>query len=192
MKIMKAVLLVNKEETQLKNILILGNAGSGKSTLAKNLAEKYQLAHLDLDMLAWEATTPPTRKPLKESEAIILEFLVTNKHWVIEGCYTDLLELVEEFANEVIFMNLSIDECVMNAKSRPWEFRKYESKEAQDADLPMLIDWIEHYEERDDTFSKAAHQNFYDKFEGEKLQYNHNGVVNDSICGTGVGSKTPY
>ena len=52
-------------------ILLFGNSGSGKSSLARRLCGAKGLAHLDLDTLAWEPTTPPTRRPLEESASEI-------------------------------------------------------------------------------------------------------------------------
>jgi adenylate kinase family enzyme len=158
----------------LSNILIFGNSGSGKSTLAKNLCKSKGLAHLDLDSLAWEATTPPERKSLNASKKEIVNFIQMNESWVIEGCYTDLLELVELYSSEIIFMDLSIENCISNAKSRPWEPHKYESKQAQDNNLDMLIDWISQYKDRNDTFSMLAHQKFYNNYSGKKRIISNN------------------
>lgn len=152
----------------MKKILIFGNSGSGKSTLAKRLCDAQKLSHLDLDLLAWQPTTPPTRRPLDESKAGIIEFINTNKAWVIEGCYADLLELAMPFANEIIYLNLPIEACINNAKSRPWEPHKYQSKAAQDANLTMLIDWIEQYSSRQDTFSERAHHKLFEQYSGKK------------------------
>ena len=152
----------------MKNILIFGNSGSGKSTLAKKLCSAEGLSHLDLDTLAWKPTVPPQRNPLKESAAEISKFINSNKRWVIEGCYADLLETAVPFSNELIFMNLSIESCIKNARSRPWEPHKYESKQAQDNNLEMLIDWIQAYSKRTDTFSEAAHKGLYDQYSGNK------------------------
>ena len=52
----------------MRKVLVFGNSASGKSTLAKRLATSEKLAHLDLDLLAWQATNPPTRVPLVESK----------------------------------------------------------------------------------------------------------------------------
>ncbi|MEH6576847.1 MAG: AAA family ATPase [Amphritea sp.] len=158
----------------MSNILIFGNSGSGKSTLAKSLCKTHGLAHLDLDTLAWEATVPPERKPLEESWEEIKSFISSNENWVIEGCYTDLLELAEEYSNEIIFMNLPVEACISNAKVRPWEPHKYDTKKAQDENLEMLIGWIEQYTERNDTFSEVAHQKFYDNYCGKKRMFTRN------------------
>ena len=152
----------------MRKILIFGNSGSGKSTLAARLAERSALAHLDPDSLAWLSTTPPQRMPLADSLAQIDTFTKQNAAWVVEGCYTDLLEALAEQASEIVFLNLSVELCVENAKARPWEPHKYASKEAQDANLEMLLDWIAQYETRGDVFSLAAHRKFYEAFPGKK------------------------
>ena len=158
----------------LAKILIFGNSGSGKSTLAQHLCKTQGLAHLDLDALAWKPTSPPERKPIDESEEEIKAFISSNYKWVIEGCYTDLLKTVEQQSTEIIFMNLSIETCISNAKARPWELHKYKTKQAQDDNLAMLIDWIGQYTERNDTFSYAAHKQFYDSYHGHKKMITQN------------------
>jgi len=139
--------------------------------LAKDLAEKGGLAHLDLDTLAWLPVLPPERAPLEESEKTITSFIEANDSWVIEGCYTDLIKIAGQDANEVIFLNLSIDMCLENAKRRPWEPHKYESKKTQDNNLPMLLNWIEDYAVRDDSFSLSTHLRFFEDFHGLKTMF---------------------
>ena len=72
------------------------------------------------------------------------------------------------FANEIIYINLPVELCIANAKSRPWEPHKYDSKEEQDDNLNMLIGWISRYSERNDTFSEAAHKRLYEQYSGKK------------------------
>ncbi len=158
----------------MRKVLIFGNSGSGKSTLAKKLVDQEGLAHLDLDSLAWLPETPPQRALLRESRNKINDFINSSTGWVIEGCYVDLLEIAAPLANEVIFMNLGVTQCVKNAIARPWEPHKYESKKAQDDNLKMLIDWIKQYTERDDVFSFRSHSRFYEEFAGKKSMYTRN------------------
>ena len=166
----------------MKKILIFGNSGSGKSTLAMKLCAVYGLAHLDLDMLAWQMTSPPERKPLNESWLEIGKFIDENDGWVIEGCYTDLLERVVLESNELIFMNLPIKACVANANNRGWEPYKYESKQAQDANLKMLINWISQYCERTDTFSESAHNDLFINYPGKKMLVTSNEQSREITC----------
>ncbi|NKB35526.1 MAG: AAA family ATPase [Pseudomonadales bacterium] len=158
----------------MRKILVFGNSGSGKSTLAKELKHSENLAHLDLDELAWQQSNPPQRAPLENSLSAINEFAQKNDSWVIEGCYSDLLELAVEQANEIIYLNLPVHECISNARNRPWEAHKYESKEAQDENLEMLLSWIEDYDTRTDVFSKASHQKLYNCFTGKKTMVTTN------------------
>lgn len=158
----------------MPRILILGNSGSGKSTLAQRLATRYAAGHLDLDSLAWLPTDPPQRAPLDTSLSSIHAFIAAHPHWVIEGCYTDLLRGVAADADALIFLNLSVDACVANARQRPWEPHKYASKAAQDANLAMLLDWIRDYPIREGVFSLAAHQAFFDVFTGKKTMLTDN------------------
>lgn len=158
----------------MKKIIVFGNSSSGKSSLAKKLAAEHQLAHLDLDTLAWQHTEPPVRKPLKESQSSITAFTQANDGWVIEGCYTDLLEWVSDYANQAIFINLPVSLCQEHAKQRPWEPHKYPSKAAQDANLPMLLEWIAAYQTRTDDFSYKAHLALYNRFLNNKQMMTKN------------------
>jgi len=152
----------------LTRTLVFGNSASGKSTLAKKMSLKNNAAHLDLDTIAWQATLPPTRTPIVLSENQIKDFINSNDNWIIEGCYSDLLTLLIDKAEEIIFLNISVDDCISNAQKRPWEPHKYESKEAQDKNLNMLIQWISQYPEREDNFSQKAHLELFNSFRGKK------------------------
>ena len=158
----------------MKKILIFGNSGSGKSTLAAKIAASNNIAHLDLDTLAWKPSIPPERESLVISSKNIESFTSKNNSWVIEGCYTDLLETVHSEVTEIIYLNLPVKLCIENAKNRPWEPHKYKTKETQDENLNMLIEWITQYMKRDDQFSYKSHMKFYDSFDGKKSMIKHN------------------
>ncbi len=157
-----------------KKIVVFGNSGSGKSTLAKNMCASQRLAHLDLDTLAWLPTNPPERSSLEQSSEAIDAFISSNPNWVIEGCYADLLALVLTEATEIIYMDLPVSLCIENARNRPWEPHKYETKEAQDSNLEMLITWIGEYPSRADEFSASAHQKLFAEYMGKKTRYVEN------------------
>jgi len=154
----------------MQRYVLLGNSGSGKSTLAQRLARAGGLPHLDLDGLAWEPGVPPRRRPLTESAREIGSFMDANDRWVIEGCYADLLTVALPRCTRLLFLNPGIDACLANARRRPWEPHKYPSKEAQDANLALLLGWIRDYAARRDHFSLAAHRALFDGFAGGKIE----------------------
>ena len=168
--------------SKAKRIVIFGNSAAGKSSLAKKLAAQYQLAHLDLDTLAWlpntepltKQTPAPQRQNITVSVREIDNFIAQHNAWVIEGCYSDLLSHTIDKCSELLFLNLPIELCIAKAKNRPWERHKYKTKTEQDNNLAMLLDWIAQYEQRIDTFSKTTHEKLYDEFTGEKTQFTKN------------------
>jgi len=156
-------------------VLIFGNSGSGKSTLARERAQLHACPHLDLDTVAWaDGCTTPARKPLPQSAQLIEPFLESNESWVVEGCYADLLALVIPQCTEIVFLNPGVAVCSANCRRRPWEPHKYASAEEQDANLDMLLAWVEQYPERSDEFSLQAHRRLFDQFAGEKREFTSN------------------
>lgn len=155
-------------------VVVFGNSGAGKSTLASVLSEGHEVAHLDLDPLAYEPDRPGVRRPVVESLRLVREFTSDNAGWVVEGCYASLLAPAMENATHVVFVNPGAEVCAANCRARPWETHKYPSREAQDANLDMLIDWVHAYEAREDEFSLASHRRLFDSFDGEKVELTSN------------------
>jgi adenylate kinase family enzyme len=158
----------------MERIVIFGNSGSGKSTLAKALAELYHVPHLDLDVIAWKADQPGVRAAHEDSLRELMRFLQARDSWVIEGCYSGLLKEASLYCTEMIFLNPGVDACVDNCRSRPWEPHKYRSREEQDANLQMLLNWVREYETREDEFSLREHRRLFDAHEGKKAEYKSN------------------
>jgi len=158
----------------MERIVIFGNSGSGKSSLAKALARKHEAEHLDLDVIAWEPERPGVRADFEESRRALLRFIEAHDAWVIEGCYSTLLEVAAQHCTEMIFLNPGVEACVANCEARPWEPHKYPSREAQDANLRMLVAWVREYATREDEFSLREHRKLFDAHEGMKVEYASN------------------
>ncbi len=142
--------------------------------MARALASLHDAAHLDLDVIAWEAERPGVRAPFEESRQRLLEFIGGLDTWVIEGCYTGLLREAAAYCTEMIFLNPGVEACVRNCEARPWEPHKYPSREAQDANLRMLLDWVREYETREDEFSLCEHRRLFAAHTGRKSEYTSN------------------
>lgn len=159
----------------MHRVIVLGNSSSGKSTYAKAQVEALGCAHMDLDTVAWQPdSAAPCRRPLAESQTDIRQFIECHRHWVIEGCYADLLAFAAPFSTQMVFLNPGIATCIDNARRRPWEPHKYSTPEAQNANLNMLIDWIRQYEQRNDECAYAAHRALFDAYSGDKQEYHSN------------------
>ncbi|MBF8223648.1 AAA family ATPase [Halomonas sp. 328] len=149
-------------------IILLGNAGSGKSTLAKRLLDRQPAARLSLDRVAFREGVE--RRPLAESVAEVRHFIDAHAHWIIEGCYADIIEPILPACEELIFLNPGVEACVAHCRSRPWEPEKFATREAQDAHLEALIAWVRAYETRDDDYGLRRHRALFDGFPGRKME----------------------
>lgn len=68
-------------------IHIIGCSGSGKTYLANALAEKYGIPHFDLDDIHWDNSgNYGVKRPPKE-RAELLQKILKNDDWIIEGVY---------------------------------------------------------------------------------------------------------
>lgn len=151
-------------------IAIFGNSGSGKSTLARQLADEHRLPMLELDTIVWE---PGQIAVVRDQSAIrddLLRFLTAHEHWIVEGCYAELIGMTAPFEPEFVFLNPGLAVCVENNRARPWEPHKYASKEAQDDMLANLLAWVEDYYRRDDPWSLIAHRRLFDAYTGPKRE----------------------
>ena len=149
-------------------VAIIGNSGSGKSTLADELARRCGLAVLDLDTVAWEPDRIAVARDAAAACADVRAFCDARRDWVVEGCYASLVAESLAFGPTLVFLDPSIEACLAHCRQRPWEPHKYESRQAQDANLEMLVEWISQYEQREDTFSRRAHLALYESFGGKK------------------------
>lgn len=150
-------------------VVLLGNAGAGKSTLAKTLIGGRSIARLSLDEIAWNEG--PERKPLAESLALLGDFLGRHDDWVVEGCYSDLVEAALPHCDELRFLNPGVDVCVAHCHARPWEPEKFPTPEAQKEMLQDLITWVRAYPTRGDECGLARHRRLFEDFHGPKREY---------------------
>src|SRR6516225_2107471 len=150
-------------------LILLGNAGAGKSTMARRLLGGKPIARLSLDQIAWDEG--PKRKPLDVSLCLLKDFIQSNEQWVIEGCYSDLIEAALPYCTELRFLNPGIEVCVAHCLRRPWEPEKFSSPEDQGAMLTHLVQWVREYETRDDAYGLKRHRELFEGFQGRKREY---------------------
>lgn len=171
---------------------ILGNAGSGKSTLARGLARQTGAEVLDLDSVAWSPGPAALRRVEAESRQAITAFCRDHGRWIIEGCYSRLIGEALSFGPKLIFLNPGKEQCLDNCRQRPWEAHKYDTPEAQDERLPLLLDWVRSYYTRADELSLAAHRACFEGYSGPKTEFTYqlnlepppHGLLDDLLCGS--------
>ncbi len=140
--------------------------------MASRYAMNPDVEHLDLDSIAWECEG--VRRPLPDSINDLRTFIASHDSCVIEGCYGELVREAANFATELIFLNPGTEDCQKNCRSRPWEQHKYKTKEAQDKNLEMLLNWVADYEGRTDEFSLQVHREIFDSYAGIKHELKSN------------------
>ena len=150
-------------------IILIGNAGAGKSTMAKAIIGSQQIPRLSLDEIAWEE--PAVRMSIDKSVDLLMSFIDEHEDWILEGCYSDIVDAALPHCDELIFLNPGIDICIQHCHMRPWEPEKFESKEQQDANLQNLIEWVKEYKTRDDEYGLKRHRNLFDSFDGPKREF---------------------
>lgn len=165
----------------MSRLVILGNSGSGKTTLARRLAARGESVFvqdglpadgapvLSLDAVAFVDGTPE-RRPLADSVAELARFADAHDAWVVEGCFGDLAEAALARADGLLFLNPGVEACLAHCRARPWERDKFPTRQAQDALLAGLLDWVARYDERDDEYGLRRHRAVFDAFAGPKRE----------------------
>ena len=149
-------------------IAIVGNSGSGKSTLARRLAEIDHAEVLDLYTVAWAPGQIAVARAPDEAAADVRAFCAAHDSWIVEGCYTNLIEAALAFDPLLLFLNPGAEQCLEHCRARPWEPHKYASRQEQDDRLAMLLAWVEGYYHRDGEMSLREHQKCFDRYAGRK------------------------
>ncbi len=88
-------------------IHIIGCSGSGKTYLAKYLSKKYSIPRFDLDDIQWDNTTDGygVKMPIDRRNAM-LEEILRNDSWIIEGVYYSWVEQSFEDADIIYVLDM--------------------------------------------------------------------------------------
>ncbi len=88
-------------------IHIIGCSGSGKTYLAKALSRKYKIPCFDLDDIQWDnsADSYGVKMPVEKRNAL-LEQILQNDSWIIEGVYYSWVGQSFEDADKIFVLDM--------------------------------------------------------------------------------------
>ena len=99
----------------MKRIVIIGSPGAGKTTLARGLHSILDVNVFHLDRLFWKSGW--TRKT-RDERIDILQNLIAEKQWIIEGTYLNSSEIRLTAADTIIFLNIPFYLCLWHLVKR--------------------------------------------------------------------------
>lgn len=87
-------------------IHIIGCSGSGKTYLAKALSKKYNIPHFDLDEIQWDHSGCYGAKMPVQKRTELLNRILENDHWIIEGVYYAWVGKCFEDADKIYVLDI--------------------------------------------------------------------------------------
>jgi adenylate kinase family enzyme len=99
----------------MQRVLVIGCSGAGKSTLACKLAPQLGLPLVHLDRFYW---SPGWVEPPEEKWRRIVEGLVAEPAWVMDGNYSATFDLRMPRADTVIWLDYPRTRCIWRVATR--------------------------------------------------------------------------
>ncbi|HYT45116.1 MAG TPA: AAA family ATPase [Methylomirabilota bacterium] len=122
----------------MDKIVIIGSPGSGKSTLARDLGSILHINVVHLDRIFWQ---PGWKEKPRDTRIEILQELVREKNWIIEGTYLGSSEPRLNAADTIIFLDIDPAMCLQRIIKRHREYRGCSRRDIPEGckDKPNLI-----------------------------------------------------
>ena len=99
----------------MQRVLVIGSGGAGKSTLARRLAPRLGLPLVHLDRFYWSAGWV---EPTPEKWRRIVEGLVAEQAWVMDGNYSATFDLRMPRADTAIWLDYPRTRCLWRVVTR--------------------------------------------------------------------------
>ncbi len=121
----------------MKKVVIVGCGGAGKSTLARQLGHVLGLPVIHLDAKFWQ---PGWRMISKANEQAILQNIISQDAWIIDGNYQSTIPIRFAAADTIIFLDFSPLLCLWRILKR---YRQYRGTTRPDMSegCPEKLDW---------------------------------------------------
>ena len=99
----------------MNRVVIIGSPGAGKSTLARKLHTILNIKVIHLDRVFWG---PGWKEKPRETRIDILQKIVQEKQWIIEGTYLGVSEPRLNASDTIIFLDTSSLLCLKRVVKR--------------------------------------------------------------------------
>jgi adenylate kinase family enzyme len=86
----------------MRRVCIVGTSGSGKTTLARQLSERLDARHIELDALHWQPDWTPAEKDVL---AMSVAEALSGAAWVVDGNYSLLHDITWAQADTIIWLD---------------------------------------------------------------------------------------
>lgn len=100
----KVRLMYKHHQSCGQRISVVGTTGSGKTTLARQVAQHLQVPHIELDALHWN---PGWMAASNQVFRVRVAEALQGDHWVVDGNYSSVRDLVWSRADTIIFLDYS-------------------------------------------------------------------------------------
>lgn len=109
----------------IMRLSIIGHAGSGKSTLARQISQKLNVPHLQIDSFWFEGRGHRLKNDDETGKEKVRAFIrqevesfIKGKAWVSDGFYPRVQSLIATRAEKIIFLDISLWRRLLNHTMR--------------------------------------------------------------------------
>jgi adenylate kinase family enzyme len=107
-----------------QRVVVIGTSCCGKTTLAKELAQRLECQHIELDALHWLPNW--VERPAEQFRTLV-RTAIADDRWIVDGNYQVVRDIVWPRATSVIWLNYSFATVFGRALGRT--FRRALTKE---------------------------------------------------------------
>ena len=93
----------------MKKIIVIGSSGAGKTYLSKRLSNSLNIGLTHIDKVYWG---PEWTEPTKEEWTTRLTEMIAGESWIIDGNYTNTLDMRLGACDTVIFLDIRRTLCI--------------------------------------------------------------------------------
>ncbi|MBU3104523.1 AAA family ATPase [Clostridium gasigenes] len=143
-------------------IHILGASGSGTSTLGKEIENKFNYVHLDVDDYFWLPTNPPfiKKREIEESKKLLMNDISSAKKCVITGSLCGWGDVFIPIFDLIIRIEIPTEIRIERIKKR--EYERFGNRILHGGDMyethKEFLEWSKSYDSADiNSRSKVLH-----------------------------------